>query len=188
MFRHEHVAPAASGELGRLVQAARLADVLDLGVMSAWKRSSACCSSSRYIALRCASTSKSTWCASNSGPSTQANWLLPPTTTRQPPHMPVPSTMIELRLTTVLISCGPRDLGDGAHHRHGPDGEDAGRSSGRPRIELLELVGDEALLAVAAVVGRDEDLVADGADFVLEDHEVARARAEDRDDVVARLA
>ena len=26
--------------------------------------------------------------------------------TRQPPHMPVPSTIIEFRLTTVLIPCG----------------------------------------------------------------------------------
>ena len=26
--------------------------------------------------------------------------------TRQPPHIPVPSTMIELRLTTVGIPCG----------------------------------------------------------------------------------
>src|SRR3954471_13594145 len=66
-----------------------------------WYRVRHCCSCSRYIALRCMSTLKSTSCASNSGPSTQANRLLPPISTRQPPHMPVPSTMIELRLTTV---------------------------------------------------------------------------------------
>ena len=61
---------------------------------------------SRYIALRFARFWKSTWWASNSGPSTQANWLFPSTLTRQPPHMPVPSTITELRLTTVLIPCG----------------------------------------------------------------------------------
>ena len=43
--------------------------------------------------------SKSTRSPANSGPSTQANWTLPPTMTRQAPHMPVPSTMMGFRLT-----------------------------------------------------------------------------------------
>ena len=45
---------------------------------------------------------KFTWWASNSGPSTQTNFVSPPTVVRHPPHMPVPSIMIELRLTMVL--------------------------------------------------------------------------------------
>ncbi len=48
--------------------------------------------------------SQSTWWASNSGPSTQTNFVLPPTVTRQPPHMPVPSIMIVLSETTVGTS------------------------------------------------------------------------------------
>src|ERR1019366_3005729 len=62
-----------------------------------------CCSLLRYAPLRCTSTAKFTWCASTSGPSTQANWLLPSTSTRQPPHMPVPSIIMGLRLTSVRM-------------------------------------------------------------------------------------
>ena len=40
----------------------------------------------------------------NSGPSTQANLISEPTCTRHAPHIPVPSTIIGLRLTTVGIS------------------------------------------------------------------------------------
>src|SRR5579862_6563304 len=61
------------------------------------------CSASRYIEFRCTSTAKSTLCPSNSGPSTQANSLLPSMSTRQPPHMPVPSIMIGFKLTTVWM-------------------------------------------------------------------------------------
>ena len=46
---------------------------------------------------------KSTRWPSNSGPSTQANFVSSPTVTRQPPHMPVPSTMIGFSDTTVLM-------------------------------------------------------------------------------------
>src|SRR5208282_588859 len=70
-----------------------------------WYLSSDSFSASRYILLRCISTPKSTWCASNSGPSTHANWLFPPTSTRHPPHIPVPSIMIGFKLTIVFIPC-----------------------------------------------------------------------------------
>src|SRR5579871_700473 len=70
-------------------------------LLAFWNSAIDRCSASRYIALRCTSTSKLTWCASNSGPSTQANSLLPSIITRQPPHIPVPSIMMGLRLTTV---------------------------------------------------------------------------------------
>ena len=53
--------------------------------------------------------------------------------------------------------------------------------------QRLQPVGDEALLAVAAVVGGDVERVARRADLVLEDDEVAGAAAEDRDDAVAGL-
>jgi hypothetical protein len=58
-------------------------------------------SSRPYMLLRWISSSKSTLNASKCGPSTQANFVSPPTLQRQPPHMPVPSTMMGLRLTSV---------------------------------------------------------------------------------------
>ena len=67
-------------------------------------------------------SSKSTWWPSNSGPSTQANLVSPPTVTRHPPHMPVPSTMIGLRLTMVFTLYSLVNLGDELHHRHRADG------------------------------------------------------------------
>ena len=48
-------------------------------------------------------SSKSTRWPSKSGPSTQANFVSPPTLRRQPPHIPVPSIMMGFMLTTVLI-------------------------------------------------------------------------------------
>ena len=39
----------------------------------------------------------------NSGPSTQANLVFPATVTLQAPHMPVPSTISMLRLTSMGI-------------------------------------------------------------------------------------
>ncbi len=68
---------------------------------------------------RNASSLKSTWWPSKSGPSTQANFTLPSTVTRQEPHMPVPSTMIAFRLTIVLtpngrlVSAQARIIGSG---------------------------------------------------------------------------
>ena len=50
---------------------------------------------------RSASSWKFTACPSNSGPSTQAYFVSPPIVTRQPPHIPVPSTMIALSETVV---------------------------------------------------------------------------------------
>ena len=43
---------------------------------------------------------------SNSGPSTQAYFVSPSTETRQPPHIPVPSTMIALSETVVGMPYG----------------------------------------------------------------------------------
>ena len=51
---------------------------------------------------RLAASSKSTRWPSNSGPSTQVNLTLSPTVTRQAPHMPVPSTIMQFMLTMVL--------------------------------------------------------------------------------------
>ena len=53
---------------------------------------------------RSASSWKFTLWASNSGPSTQAYLVSPPIVTRQPPHIPVPSTMIALSETMVSTS------------------------------------------------------------------------------------
>ena len=54
--------------------------------------------------IRLSISSKSTSCPSNSGPSTQTNFVFPPTETRQAPHIPVPSTMMVLSETSVGIS------------------------------------------------------------------------------------
>ena len=51
-------------------------------------------------------SSKSTLWASKSGPSTHANLMPSPILTRQPPHIPVPSTITGLRLTTVGMPRG----------------------------------------------------------------------------------
>ena len=48
-------------------------------------------------------SSQSTWSPSNSGPSIQTNFVLPPIVRRQAPHMPVPSTIIVLRETSFGI-------------------------------------------------------------------------------------
>ena len=121
--------------------------------------------------------------ASNSGPSTQANSLLPSTRTRHPPHMPVPSTMIEFRLTTVgmcslrVTSATARIIGIGPTA--------STRSIFTPlSMSCLQLVGDEALVAVGAVVGGDHEHVADRAHLVFEDHQILAARADDGDDFV----
>ena len=50
--------------------------------------------------------SKSTRLPSNSGPSTQTNFVFPPTLTRHPPHIPVPSIMIVFRETVVGMAKG----------------------------------------------------------------------------------
>ena len=60
--------------------------------------------------------------------------------------MPVPSTMIGFRLTTVLMPVRPGDLGHRAHHRDRADGEHEVRPAPRGD-QRLQLVGHEALLA-----------------------------------------
>ena len=75
-------------------------------ILHASRRSIAACSNERYVASRSASSRKSTRWPSNSGPSTQANFVSPSRTTRQPPHIPVPSTMIAFRTTVVGTANG----------------------------------------------------------------------------------
>ena len=65
----------------------------------------------------------------------------------------------------------PGRLGDGLHHPRRPDRQHEVDLPAR-LDQLLELVGHEALAAVAAVVGRDQELVADRADLLLEDHQL----------------
>ncbi len=68
--------------------------------------------------------------ASSSGPSMQAclRTILPSmvTGTMQAPHMPVASTMIELRLATAGHAIGFGQLADGAHHERRADRDDFG--------------------------------------------------------------
>ena len=56
--------------------------------------------------MRLSMLSQSTWWPSKSGPSTQTKRILPPTETRQPPHIPVPSIMIVLSETMVGMPNG----------------------------------------------------------------------------------
>ncbi len=58
------------------------------------------------VSRRARNSSQSTSWPSKSGPSTQANFVLPPTVSRQTPHMPVPSIMIGFMLTIVLMPSG----------------------------------------------------------------------------------
>ena len=79
---------------------------------------------------------------------------------------------------------GDGDASDGAHHGDGTDGKHEVELAAAGE-ELVELGGDQALLAVGAVVGEDVRLGAGGADLVLEDDHVAAARAFNKYDVVA---
>ena len=60
----------------------------------------------------------------NSGPSTQTNFCSPSTDTRQPPHMPVPSTITGFRLTVVGMFSGRVTSTTARIIGSGPDGDD----------------------------------------------------------------
>ena len=99
-------------------------------------------------------------------PSTQANCTLPSTVTRQEPHMPVPSTMIAFSETIVFTPNG-RVVSTHVHHRERPDGD---HEVGLVLLEdLLQRRRDEAGLAVGAVVGADDEVVAVRAELLPED-------------------
>jgi hypothetical protein len=125
------------------------------------------------MALRCMRTSKFTCEASNSGPSTQANLLWLPSSTRQPPHMPVPSTMMELRLTMVLMPSGAVICADGAHHGHRAHGENKVRCLRPAAMSSFSFFVTRPVLAVGAVVGHDVGFAAGLADFVFKDDHLA---------------
>ena len=91
--RRSGIAPLDSGKPASLSDSPR-------------NRSMAAFSSRAKRFWRSCNSSKFTRCPSKSAPSTQANFILPPTVTRQDPHIPVPSTMIEFRLTTVGMPKG----------------------------------------------------------------------------------
>ena len=100
--------------------------------------------------------------------------------------MPVPSTMMEFRLTMVGMPKGRVTSRAGLHHGDGADGDDLADVL-LAREDIGQRVRDEALAAVAAVVGGDDQLVAELAEPVLPEHQVAVAEADDRDGAVARL-
>ncbi len=79
-----------------------------------------------------------------------------------------------------------RHLGDGAHHHRRADRDDAVDAL-LAVDEALQHAGDEAALAVRAVVGRHEQRVRVLAHLLFPEDEVFRARAHDADDVVAGL-
>ena len=73
----------------------------------------------------------------------------------------------------VLMPSGAVMLGDGAHHGHRADGEHkVDLAPGGEQV--VELFGDQALFAVAAVVGHDVGLAAGLAHFVFKDDHLGR--------------
>ena len=106
-----------------------------------------------HAALRFMASSKSTWWPSKSGPSTQANLVSPPTVRRQPPHMPVPSIMMGL-MDDGGVACRSASvvLQTNFIMTMGPMAKTS--SYWLPSsMQLLQGLGDQALLAVGAVVG-----------------------------------
>jgi hypothetical protein len=93
---------------------------------------------------------------------------------------------MELRLTMVGMAKGAGDFAARLHHRDGPDGDHfadvlfVGQDVG-------QRVGDEAVAAVAAIVGGDDQIVGALAELVFPEHQVAIAEADDGDRPVARL-
>ena len=115
--RRQRRRAARRSERGRAVPhrrcaASRLASLAD----SSRNRSRAAFSSRSKRFWRSDSSSKFTRWPSKSAPSTQANFILPPTVTRHDPHMPVPSTMMEFRLTMVGMPNGRVTSAAGLHH------------------------------------------------------------------------
>ena len=81
---------------------------------------------------------------------------------------------------------GPRDFAARLHHRDGPDGDHfADVLFGGQHVG--QRVGDEAVAAVAAVVGGDDQFVAALAELLFPEDQVAIAEADDGDGAVARL-
>src|SRR5262249_57720552 len=72
------------------------------------------------------------------------------------------------------------------HHPPRPDRQDLSDRPAR-RDQLLERIDHQPLAAVAAVVGGNEDLVADGPQFVLEDKQIPGACSQDGNDLIAGL-
>ena len=63
------------------------------------------CSTFLNVPIRLNISSQSTCAPSNSGPSIQTNFVLPPIVSRQAPHIPVPSTMIVFNDTSQGMLC-----------------------------------------------------------------------------------
>src|SRR5665811_2176161 len=76
-----------------------------------------------------------------------------------------------------------RGLGAELHHDAGPDRIDEVDVAGF--TELLERLGDQALAATAAVIGRDDELVTDLPQLVLPEQQALVACGHDADDLVA---
>ena len=81
---------------------------------------------------------------------------------------------------------GPGDFAARLHHRDGPDGDHftdvlfGGQDVG-------QRVGDEAVAAVAAIIGGDNEFVATFAELIFPEHQVAIAEADDGDGPVPRF-
>ena len=102
--------PRCFGELASLADSVR-------------KRSMAAFSSRSKRFWRSASSSKLTRWPSKSAPSTQANFILPPTVTRQEPHMPGAVHHDGIQADDGGDPERPGDFRAGLHHGDGADGD-----------------------------------------------------------------
>ena len=106
-LRHSELRSVSSAILSVVGSTSIVTSVVSLFlfVSTVARCSSKCSISSRSASLkvpmRLNISSQSTNAPSNSGPSMQTNLVLPPMVNRQAPHIPVPSTIIVLRDTSV---------------------------------------------------------------------------------------
>ena len=84
-----------------------------------------------------------------------------------------------------LHAVGPRRLDAGVHHRQRTDGDDQIRLVALEH--LLQRGGDEARRTVAAVVGADDQFVAELVEPILPEHEILVAKADDAGGAIAGL-
>ena len=129
-------------------------------------------------------SSKSTRWPSKSGPSTQANLVSPPTVSRQPPHMPVPSIMMGFMLTMVLMPYSLVSLHTNFIMIKGPMAM-TWSYCWPLSMRALRASVTRPLVTPGAVVAHLLHQGAGLVEFLLQDHQVLGAEADDGMDLAA---
>ena len=148
------------------------------------KRSRAAFSSRAKRFWRRASSSKLTRWPSKSAPSTQANFICPPTVTRHDPHIPVPSTMIEFRLTMVGIPKGRVTSQQAFIMGIGPIATTS-RTPGLRASTSASAWVTKPVPSVAAVIRGDDQFIGTFAEAIFPENQVLIAKSDNRDGAVA---